>query len=64
MVTLTKVELNTILAALRTYQIARDQENFVEPEHWSTILDIATNGGTAPEMTQRQIDQLCERINK
>ena len=49
------IERDTILAALRFWQ-SRDYER-------TEFLDIATNGGTHPLMTDEDIDDLCERIN-
>ena len=50
-------ELATVLGALRSYQIAMD-ENLPH-----NIDDIVTNGGTLVPLTDAEIDTLCERLN-
>lgn len=53
-------ELNTVLAALRTYQECGYAEPANRPDR---INDIATNCGEQISLTDESIDALCERIN-
>ena len=53
-------EINTILAALRTYQEAGYGEPCNRPLR---IHDIATNDDSEISMNDEAIDALCEKIN-
>ena len=53
-------DVNTILAALRTYQEAGYGEPCNRPER---IHDIATDGDNDTSLDSAGIDDLCERIN-
>ncbi len=56
-----RVDLNTILAALRFYQ----ERGMGDPHFRSdAIHDIATNGGDDVSMDSEAIDDLCERLNQ
>jgi len=54
--TISKRELHTILAALRTWQRATYEDQRRHDE-------IASSGGTVRPLSDREIDLLCERIN-
>lgn len=59
-VTLSDQDVNTILAALRTYQ----QCGYGDPgQRPDDIHDLATNGDEQISMDDESIDRLCERIN-
>jgi hypothetical protein len=53
-------EFNTILAALRWYQVC-GMDNPSNRPGW--LHDIATNGGEEVSMDDEGIDALCERLN-
>lgn len=50
-------ELNTVLAALRLWQMQRERDI---P---GSILEIATAGDTVDPLDSDEIDSLCERLN-
>ncbi len=54
-----KSECNTILAALRHYQVAQGIP-FGLPQG---IVDIASDGGTEQPLGNEDIDALCQDIN-
>jgi hypothetical protein len=49
-------ELNAVLAGLRLLQ-----KTWLSGQIADDILDIANNGGD--ELTDKEIDELCERLN-
>ena len=55
---LTNRQLGTVLAALRLWQ--RKMKNHLEDPF---LLDIATDGGILGTLDEREIDELCERLN-
>lgn len=55
---LTDTQRDTILAALRYWQMAGCISRAA-----SEFEEVATNGGTHPPLTSDQIDILCEQIN-
>lgn len=59
-VRLSDQEVNTILAALRTYQAAGYGDPFARPDD---IHEIATRGDEQISMDDEGINSLCERIN-
>lgn len=50
-------ETNTVLAALRLWQMQRERDL---P---GGLVEVATNGHTQEPLTDDEIDALCERIN-
>lgn len=50
-------ELDTVLAALRSWQKTLDQG---APDD---LMELATRGGEHPAQTVEEIDSLCERLN-
>jgi hypothetical protein len=51
-----KRELATVLAALRHYQS-------ITSTSWGRVESVATDGGSFPAMSFREIDSLCEKLN-
>lgn len=65
-IVITRAERDGILAALRYWQHARttNDNRLVSAVLPEAIEDIATDGGGHAPLTLRQIDHLCERINR
>lgn len=61
--TLTRRQTATTLAALRYWQrqLIKDQLAILASDEWQ---QIATDGGKVQPLEAKQIDVLCERINK
>lgn len=59
-ITLEDAELDTVLAALRTYQEAGYGDPFKRPDR---IQDIACPDEDSTSLCDEDIDALCERIN-
>jgi hypothetical protein len=59
MPTITDEERDTILAALRVFQLWRGSRSI----DTDAIEEIATNGGEHFPLTVKQVDELCERLN-
>ena len=59
-IVLTQRVTATVLASLRLWQGALQKPDAIPP----AILDIANDGGTVEPLSDRDVDNLCQRLNR